>query len=232
MDIESQIKIVVLMGTLVGFIVILISTITILPMSYMMNKYIHHNVIVRWLMGIFGVLTGPFVLIYAMVSAIVYNSARPYYFGLFPSYIPMDVSKKAPQSGGAYPVSDEEKRQNDSSMPAFPSPLPLPLPLPPSESVPKSWLTRIYDLILQLSSPISMFVDIFVSENFTVENSHPYAAFKEHINYIYGGNKNLPRFNTELMDAVKLAGVESTLDKWSGAMHSLEPECAKLFKQA
>ena len=167
----------------------------------MMNKFIHHNVVMRWLSGVFGVLCGPVVVIYAMIMSIVFNK-RMYYFGLFPSYIPMTLSEgdSTIQAGGS-----------DVAGPA------------------ESWLMRIYEVILQLSSPLTIITDMFTIENFTLEGSNAYRAFRDHVRMVYEGSINLPRLNVELMERVRAAGKESSLDSWSGAMQSLEGEFGAHF---
>ena len=210
MDIESQIKIVLLLGSVVGFAVILLSNITVLPALYMMNKYIHHNVIMRWMMGVFGTIFGLFVIVYAFIMSIVFRK-REYYYGLFPSYIPMGLA----QNGGH--VGDVGNGGNVQVQPVGPA---------------ESWLSRVYDVILQLSSPFSILTDVFTIENFTLEDSNAYRAYRDHVKNIYEGDHNVPRFDVDLMERVKEAGKKYSLDEWSGAMHALEPECGKLFASA
>jgi hypothetical protein len=201
MDIESEIKIVLLLGTVVGFFVILLSNITVLPASYMMNKYIHHNVIMRWMMCVVGTIFGLFVIVYAFIMSVVFRKTE-YYYGLFPSYIPMGLT----QNGGDVPVQT----------------------VGPAES----WLSRVYDVILQMSSPFSILTDVITIENFTLEDSNAYRAYRDHIKNIYQGDLNAPRFDVDLMERVKEAGKKYSLDEWSGAMRVLEPECGKLFAPA
>ena len=194
MDIESQIKFVFMLGSIVGFTVILATSVTVLPLSYIMNKYIHHNVAIRWFLGIFGTVFGVFVIVYALVMAILFNK-QVYYFGLFPSYIPATV-----QAGGGE-----------------------------GEGEVGSWLTRIYELIRQLSSPFSIVADLFAIENFTDQGSNVYAAFREHIKQVYEGDIRIPKFDVDLMEKVKDAGKETTLGAWSSAMENLEEDCGALF---
>lgn len=196
MDIESQITFVFMLGSFVGCTVILASSVTVLPVSYIMNKYIHHNVVIRWIMGVFAFIFGVFVIVYALVSAFVFG-APVYYFGLFPSYIPMTTaaSIQKEQAGGSA----------------------------------GSWLTRIYELIRQISSPFSIIHDLFTIENFTEQGSNAYQAFREHVKSVYEGDHTLPRFDAELMERVKDAGKETSLGAWSSAMEHLEEECGALF---
>lgn len=199
MDIESQIKLVFMLGSFVGFTVILASSVTVLPVSYIMNKYIHHNVVIRWIMGVFAFIFGVFVIVYALVSAFVFG-APVYYFGLFPSYIPMTPTT---------PVASESNEQAGGAA--------------------GSWLTRIYEVIRQLSSPFSIIADLFTIENFTEQGSNAYREFREHIKGVYEGDHKLPRFDAELMERVKDAGKETSLATWSSAMEHLEEDCGALF---
>jgi hypothetical protein len=192
MDIESEIWIIFQLGSIVGASVMLVASLTILPASYMMNKYIHHTVVLRWLMAVCGTLFGFFVVVYAFVMAVAFNK-KVYYFGMFPSYIPMMTDT---QSGGGEAGS---------------------------------WLTRIYDSLLQLSSPLSIFTEMFVAENFLLPESNAYQAYRDNIKSIYEGNLEMPKFDVDLMAQVKEAGKQPSFDTWSGAMSDLEPDCRRAF---
>ena len=192
MDIESEIWIIFQIGSIVGASVMLVASLTILPASYMMNKYIHHTVVLRWCMAVFGTLFGLFVVVYAFVMATAFNQ-KVYYFGMFPSYIPMLADT---QSGGGEAGS---------------------------------WLTRIYDSLLQLSSPLSIFMEMFVSENFLLPDSNAYQAYRDNIKSIYEGNLEMPKFDVDLMARIKDAGHQPSLDTWMGAIGSLEADCGRAF---
>jgi hypothetical protein len=193
MDIESEIWIIFQLGSIVGASVMLVASLTILPASYMMNKYIHHTVVLRWCMAVFGTIFGLFVVVYAFVMAVAFNK-KVYYFGMFPSYIPMLAEDT--QSGGGEAGS---------------------------------WLTRIYDSLLQLSSPLSIFTEMFVAENFLLPDSNAYQAYRENIKSIYEGNLEMPKFDVDLMARIKDAGHQPSLDTWMGAIGSLEADCGRAF---
>lgn len=199
MDIESEIWIIFQLGSIVGVSVMLVASLTILPASYMMNKYIHHTVVLRWCMAVFGTLFGLFVVVYAFVMAAAFNT-KVYYFGMFPSYIPMLADT---QSGGDRGGVHEGEAG--------------------------SWLTRIYDSLLQLSSPLSILTEMFVSENFLLPDSNAYQAYRENIKSIYEGNLEMPKFDVDLMARIKDAGHQSSLDTWMGAIGSLEADCGRAF---
>jgi hypothetical protein len=192
MDLETQLSGVVMMGCMIGFAIVFVTTMTVFPISYMMNKYIYHATGIRILVAVAGLLFGVLVFVYAIVMSVLYGS-NVYYFGLFPLYIPMESE----QSGGGEEEGEE---------------------VGPAET----WLTRMYKILLQLSSPLSILADIFRIENYTVPSSNANLAYTGMIKRVYEGNTELPRYDTKFLESMKHAGKASTLDTWMGEMRTLE----------
>jgi hypothetical protein len=73
-------------GLASGFAVLLLTTIVLLPASFVMNHYIYHHPVMRLLLGILGGIGSIFTLLFIALFVMSGKWKRAHYFGLFPLF--------------------------------------------------------------------------------------------------------------------------------------------------
>ena len=81
-------------GLVIGFCILLISTMIFLPVSYVMNRFIYHRSVLRLLMGCFTVLVAPIAFF-----IIILRNTPIHYFGLMPL---MDTASKSTEGDAGF----------------------------------------------------------------------------------------------------------------------------------
>ena len=84
-------------GFAVGLVVVFIIMIVTLPMSYVMNRFIYHNWIMRGIVGGLSLYVAPLILLLMLVMRFVGKWDKIRYFGLLPLFA--DVATPGQESG-------------------------------------------------------------------------------------------------------------------------------------
>ena len=84
-------------GFAIGLVVVFIITVVTLPMSYIMNRFIYHNWIMRGIVGGLSLYVSPFIFLLMLVMRIVGKWDKIRYFGLLPLFA--DVAEPGQESG-------------------------------------------------------------------------------------------------------------------------------------
>lgn len=84
-------------GFAIGLVVVFIITVVTLPMSYVMNRFIYHNWIMRGIVGGLSLYVAPLILLLMLVMRFVGKWDKIRYFGLLPMFA--DVAEPGQESG-------------------------------------------------------------------------------------------------------------------------------------
>jgi hypothetical protein len=74
-------------GLAVGFITLAGSLMIMLPVSWVMNRFVYHNTLMRILLGVATGSASVFAFILIVAGCLLGFFGKPYYFGLFPTYM-------------------------------------------------------------------------------------------------------------------------------------------------
>jgi hypothetical protein len=84
-------------GFAIGLVTVFIITVVTLPMSYVMNRFIYHNWIMRGIVGGLSLYVSPLIFLLMVVMRIVGKWDKIRYFGLLPLFA--DVAVAGQESG-------------------------------------------------------------------------------------------------------------------------------------
>lgn len=84
-------------GFAIGLVVVFIITMVTLPMSYVMNRFIYHNWIMRGIVGGLSLYVAPLIFLLMLVMRFVGKWDKIRYFGLLPMFA--DVAEPGQESG-------------------------------------------------------------------------------------------------------------------------------------
>jgi len=84
-------------GFAVGLVTVFIITVVTLPMSYVMNRFIYHNWIMRGIVGGLSLYVSPLIFLLMVVMRIVGKWDKIRYFGLLPIFA--DIAESGQESG-------------------------------------------------------------------------------------------------------------------------------------
>jgi hypothetical protein len=84
-------------GFAIGLVTVFIITVVTLPMSYVMNRFIYHNWIMRGIVGGLSLYVSPLIFLLMLVMRIIGKWDKIRYFGLLPIFA--DVAESGQESG-------------------------------------------------------------------------------------------------------------------------------------